>query len=788
LELADIDRESVAWRLIADLLRARTEEQTAAALALAAGILTGVDTARVWLLDRSHGYRLAGAWPEGEKPPDAPPQKIAWAIMFESPSVSAGGKSVRSSLVVPLSAAKRPQGALELLERNRPAGPLSVADVGSLMGLVEAADVALGALRSRVSREADHLEAIARLTRLFDFGRTLASSLEPEELYAAVTHRVRSSLEAQGAYLWIAGETGERLSLEAAAGPMEKAVLGWELPLGEGLAGSVAETGEAAFFDSPDEIPDFDHRPDHLAGHEILTAAAAPVATEEGGVLGVLEVVNKAGDKTYGPGDLIFLREVADLTAVAIENSRRLEADRRAGDLGALLEIAQELGASLEVPRVCLTLVHKAASVLDYSRAAVGLFKNSRLEVAAVSGQTFVDDTLPEMKWLRDALTWAADLEEGIYVTRLEDGTIDAERVETQEKFKAFFESTGSNTFLSVPLQDDEGRLGVFVLEGKEPYAFSSRGLEAASLLAIQATVAIRNAQLYQQVPMFRLFQPLAKRKQAFLRMPRWRRLAWTLSGAAVAAALVAPVPLRIGGDVRVLPDRPIPITAEVNGRISRIFVREGDKVGPGQILAEMDDTEYRMGEADARARLEMTIREENKLRADTQAAGAAIEAARIEGLRAELDLWEARIDRTRIRSPRPGYVATPRVEERVGTALSKGDLLCEIVDPRRQRIEVAVPEAEAGLVRAGMAVKIKLNAYPTRSFEGRVTRLGVEATVQDQERVFLAQVSLRDPQVALRSGMGGQAKIYSGWTPLARVIFRKPVRWLWSVIWGWLP
>jgi hypothetical protein len=86
------------------------------------------------------------------------------------------------------------------------------------------------------------------------------------------------------------------------------------------------------------------------------------------------------------------------------------------------------------------------------------------------------------------------------------------------------------------------------------------------------------------------------------------------------------------------------------------------------------------------------------------------------------------------------------------------------------------------------MPVKIKLNAFPTRSFPGKVDRLGVAATMQNEERVFLAQVGLEASDVPLRPGMSGQAKITTGRASLARVIFRRPARWLWGVIWEWLP
>jgi HlyD family secretion protein len=102
--------------------------------------------------------------------------------------------------------------------------------------------------------------------------------------------------------------------------------------------------------------------------------------------------------------------------------------------------------------------------------------------------------------------------------------------------------------------------------------------------------------------------------------------------------------------------------------------------------------------------------------------------------------------------------------------------------------IEIAVSESDAGLLDVGMPVRVKLNAYPTRSLPATVEHIGVTASLEDAHRVFLVRARLDRMDVLLRSGMTGQAKINSGPASLGRVIFRRPARWLWSVFWGWLP
>ncbi|PYT09265.1 MAG: hypothetical protein DMF49_02800 [Acidobacteria bacterium] len=779
----------LAWQLASRLVQARNETEAATAVAQATTILSGAEQVRVWLIDHSRGYRYSGSWPDEAEPPREPPDDVARSVVFCTPVAAAAGAAFRSRLSLPLFAGPRPLGAVELLEEKRAAGPFTSADASLLAELMKAADSALQSVRDRAVRERKYLEVVTRLTRLFDIGRSFARTLELDKLVEVIASRTRAALEVENAYIWLLSGSGETLTVVAAVGTGAEAVREWQLAGGRGLAGRVAASGESLLIDRAQDVPEIEERPDCQAGLEIDSCAAAPVVSEDGTLLGVLEVVNKEAEASLNDEDLAYLKEVAETAAIAIGNARRLDAERKASDLGALLDTAQELGSSLDVRKVAFTLVHKAASVIPYRRAGVGLLKGTGFGLTAVSGQSFVDEKLPEMKALRDLLAWGAGLEEGTYVVQHEDGTIDADRPETREKFRAYFEMTGARSFLTVPLRDDEGSLGTFGLESSQPYAFQERDLEAAQLLGVAATIAIRNATLYQQIPMMRVIQPLARHKQRFLSLPLGRRIAWSVGMAVLTAALVlVRVPLRVGGEARLLPSRRVPVTAGVDGRISQVLVREGDHVVEGQLLALLEDSDYRAGREDARARYEVELREQSRQRAAGSAAGAAVQTARLDGLRAEMDLWRTRLERTRIRAGFAGIVATPRVEELVGTRLARGDVLCEVVEPARQDVEIAVPEWEAGRIAAGQPVKVMFYAFPDRSFRGEVERIGVSARLQEGQRMFMVRAELVQAAAQLRSGMAGKAKISTGEIPLGWVILRRPVRWLWGLVWGWLP
>ena len=73
-------------------------------------------------------------------------------------------------------------------------------------------------------------------------------------------------------------------------------------------------------------------------------------------------------------------------------------------------------------------------------------------------------------------------------------------------------------------LTDDTGRVGILGLESADPDFLSPAHLEILQVLAGQATVALRNAQMYKEVPFISVLQPVLEKKRKFMAMEKRRR------------------------------------------------------------------------------------------------------------------------------------------------------------------------------------------------------------------------------------------------------------------------
>jgi len=120
--MADVDRTAVAWRLAAELARARGESQAAAVVARGAAALAGAEVARVWMIDRARGYRFSGAWPEQGNEDATVPPEVPRAIVFAAP-LAGWIASWTPAAAPPLSAPWQPDLALDAIVRAAvPAG------------------------------------------------------------------------------------------------------------------------------------------------------------------------------------------------------------------------------------------------------------------------------------------------------------------------------------------------------------------------------------------------------------------------------------------------------------------------------------------------------------------------------------------------------------------------------------------------------------------------------------------------------------------------------------------
>jgi RND family efflux transporter MFP subunit len=689
-------------------------------------------------------------------------------------------RTVVSLACIPLQIDQQLVGAIECLTFERPLTDEILETLRPVAGL--SAIALYSALNAEHERN-ESLHSISRLAQLYDIEKVFNSTLDMDAIQPIITSKLQEVLDVEAVNLWLVAEE-DRLKLVSQAGMDNSVTTGVLLEPGAGIPNDVAEDGEPVLAGADDERVQARDE-----GHGAIHGIMAAGVIADGVLLGVVEAVNKRDGTPFDDDDLFFLTNLCEATSGALNNASRFYAERKVEILQALVNVSREITATLNLDRVLQTVVNGPSAVIPNERTAIALEKRGRFQISAISGEHEVNPGDENVKRLSQILQWAADLNEEFYIRQVAD-EVDHPREETRAKFQRYFEQSGMRAFFCLPLTDDEGRVGVLSLESGDPDFLSSAHREMLRVLAGQATVALRNAQLYREVPFINVLEPVIQRKQKFMAMPKNRRVFWTSAAVAILLILaIVPVPMRVSGAAEVGPVRRAMIEPQFDGMVSQVYVHEGQFVHRGDVLADLADWNDREALAGAKAKYETALAQMNRALAVSDGSEAGTQRLQAEYWNSEVQRARERLELVHLRAPIDGWVTTPHMENLVGRHLDAGDPFAEVEDNSHALVDVAIDEADIPLLNSGAKAAVKLNGFPMRVFKGNVAVLSPKSTVQGQARYFYARVSTPNPDGVMRPGMQGQCKISVGWRPVGYVLFRRSLLWGYEKVWslmGW--
>ena len=265
----------------------------------------------------------------------------------------------------------------------------------------------------------------------------------------------------------------------------------------------------------------------------------------------------------------------------------------------------------------------------------------------------------------------------------------------------------------------------------------------------------------------------IAVEKIQSLRKHRWRKVA-LLAASIVAIALSMPVPYRIACDCEIQPVLRRFVAAPYDGILERGLVKNGEIVAKNQLLAQLDGRNLRIELAGLQAELGGAKKRRDAALAGGDIAQSQIARSETERLEAKVSLLEQRTLNLEVRSPIDGIIVSGDLEKVEGAPLEMGQTLFEVAPAEQMVAEIAIPETEIQYAKSNMLVKLKLNAFPFRTWSGKIASIHPSAEVVDSESVFVAQVIIDNSENLLRPGMEGSAKVDSEWSPLGWNLFHR--------------
>jgi putative methionine-R-sulfoxide reductase with GAF domain len=171
--------------------------------------------------------------------------------------------------------------------------------------------------------------------RLAQVGATgaLSAPTEHSALLQQIVQAAMHVLNARAGSLYLVEEESEQLVWEVALGERASQLVGQRIPLGQGVAGWVAATGQAIAVADVQQDPRWAQDVGRAVGYAPKTMLAMPLLLRDR-VTGVLQLLDKDGGRPFSAGDMETLGRFANQAAVAIEQSRAVRS------LVALMRVA----------------------------------------------------------------------------------------------------------------------------------------------------------------------------------------------------------------------------------------------------------------------------------------------------------------------------------------------------------------------------------------------------------------------------------------------------------------
>ncbi len=625
--------------------------------------------------------------------------------------------------------------------------------------------------------------SVEQLELLHEAGMEFASTLDLDELLARVFDRALDVVDAEAGSIWL--REGDTLTCQIARGPVGERIEGLELPMGAGIVGDVALRGEAELVADATHDQRFVHQVDEATGFATRSVATTPLKTKDD-VLGALQVLNKrSGSGLFDESDLALLKGLASTAALALHNAQLHGAEGRARDLQAMLDISREITSTLDTDRLAASLVNLASRILSYDRAAVSLEDAGQLTLRAISGQETFDPKADEYFELDLVMEWLRERGEVAYVPDLDADTELAALI--RSAFPGYLERTGISSLCMIPLEDEEGRIGAFYMESDSPGFLGDAGLGAAQLLATQASVALRNSELYGQVPLIGLLAPVAEWRGRMAALPR-RALLRKVGIPVAIIVSVALIPWRervTPRSAELIPTSRMPVRATVGGLLEEVLAQEGGTVSRGDVLAVLRDDDIRMRISETEGALAAARREEASARARRNETASRLADIRATELSENLSLLREQLERTRIRAPIDGVVLTIRPHEMLGEYLEAGRTFVLLGQTDRLQVESRVAQHDLDRVDVGHSVRLKVAARPNHMFVGSIVRISPAAEQDETGDTFLTVWSdIDNTEGLLRPGLEARAKIVGARRPIGYLVARPFVRWIQMRFW----
>jgi hypothetical protein len=447
------------------------------------------------------------------------------------------------------------------------------------------------------------------------------------------------------------------------------------------------------------------------------------------------------------------------------------------------------LSTVLAEPRfegAAMAFVTALATRLGADRVSLGLLDDGACKVRHMSHSSQFDKRMNLVRLIEAAMDETVDQRQPIVIPAppgqgpQEQGAIRLahDRLLVQEP----------GAVMTVPLYIDGEPVGALLAERPLAQPFTVTELHTVESLSALAIAALEEKRRNDRPLPVKLWEEGRHLAATALRPGRIEyRIGLGLAVLVLLLLIFVPGTDNLSADATLSPQLERILAAPFDGYVRSAPARAGDHVRRGQELAALDDSDLKL----ERARWLSQLGRYGGLYQDAAATSdrvqTSVNSAQRDEAQAQLDLTDALLARSVLRSPFDGLVVSGDLSQRLGGSVAKGEVLFTVAPSGNYRVDLNVKESRIAALRVGQTGVLHLSALPQTSYRFTVQKITPRTVAQNGASYFVVEAVLDPGQslAQLQPGMEGVGKVDVGQGRLLGIWTRDLAEWLRLRLWG---
>ncbi len=459
------------------------------------------------------------------------------------------------------------------------------------------------------------------------------------------------------------------------------------------------------------------------------------------------------------------------------------EQEARSTRLALAMDLVATAAQERRLSAAALALANELSARLKCDRVSIGFASDSRIKVEAISHTAVFDARTSLVRVISEAMEEVLDLDAALVFPPLDEAELGAvAHAELARELKDI-------AICSVPLLDDAVPIGVLTLERSSGERFDQDTVElcktAGGLLGPILNLKREN----ERGALTRLRQSVHEKIGILIghghtgvKLIALAVVAMVLFFSFATGTYRVPAKTVVEGAIQRA------AVAPFDGHIAQSFVRAGDTVQAGQVLARLDDRDLRLEHARLMSEREQAVRKQRQALADQDRGTMMVVAAQIAESDAQIALVSDKLARATLVAPFDGVVVAGDLNQLLGTPVEQGKLLFQIAPLDAYRVVLQVDERDIAHVQLDQTGELTLSGLPSQRLKFSVRQITPVASQDEGRNYFRVEAHLQTLSDRVRPGMEGVGKITVGERKLIWIWTHSLVDWFRTWMWKELP